>query len=96
MENEGDTVRALKALSLKTEGKNGWAFEVPSDLAAPGVLMKSIVGFEIAVTTMSAKLKLSQNKSSTDFEAVISGLATRKDEQSAGVLEWMRRLAKLS
>lgn len=95
LDSEEGTVQALRKLTDRTEGKGGWEFEIPADLAAPGVLMKSIIGFEIPVSTMSAKLKLSQNKSSTDFHGVLRGLETqRTDEQSKRVLEWMSRFVK--
>lgn len=93
LESEEDTVRALQALTAKTEGKEGWRFAIPEDLAQPGVLMKSIIGFELRVERREAKLKLSQNKSSTDFDGVLQGLSTRKDEQSQQVRSWMQRYA---
>jgi transcriptional regulator len=93
LESEEATLGALRKLSAKTEGQDGWKFEVPHDLAAPGVLMKSIVGFELAVSRREAKLKLSQNKGSTDFQGVLRGLSARSDEQSLGVLAWMQRFA---
>jgi len=91
---EADTIRALEVLSLKMEGKDGWEFSIPEDLARPGVLMKSIIAFEIPVTTMSAKLKLSQNRSPADFAGVLRGLSQRQDEQSKEVFHWMQRLPK--
>lgn len=91
LDTEEGTVQALKKLSAKTEGKDGWKFEIPEDLAAPGVLLKSIIGFELLASRREAKLKLSQNKSSTDFDGVLQGLATRKDEQSQAVAAWMQR-----
>lgn len=95
LDSEEGTLQALRSLTDKTEGSGGWKFEIPADLAAPGVMMKSIIGFEIPVSTMSAKLKLSQNKSSTDFAGVLHGLATqRSDEQSKRVGAWMSRLVK--
>lgn len=87
------TEGALRALSARMEGESGWEFSVPEDLAPPGVLEKAIVAFEISVRSRVAKLKLSQNKSSTDFRGVMAGLATREDAQSRGVLAWMQRLA---
>ncbi|MGZ3659227.1 MAG: FMN-binding negative transcriptional regulator [Bdellovibrionota bacterium] len=94
LEREEDTVGALKALSAQMEGEAGWKFEIPSDLAAPNALMKSIVGFEIPVSARAGKFKLSQNKSSTDIAGTMAGLATRKDDHSRAVLGWMRRLTK--
>lgn len=94
LESEEGTLQTLKALSSKTEGPDGWKFEIPEDLAAPGVLLKSIVGFELKVERREAKLKLSQNKSARDFDGVLQGLATRKDEQSQAVASWMKRRSK--
>lgn len=91
LENEPDTISALKMLSAKMN--DGWQFAIPEDLAQPGALMKSIIGFEIPVSNKSAKLKLSQNRSSSDFQGVLRGLATRKDEKSGAILRWMQRLA---
>ncbi len=94
IESEERTVEILLALSRKTEGPQGWKFEIPPDLAAPGVLLKSIVAFEMKVKSRAAKLKLSQNKSSTDFQGVMQGLSGREDYQSRAVWGWMQRLAK--
>jgi transcriptional regulator len=95
LEAEADTTRALRVLSERMERKDGWKFEIPQDLAEPGVLMKSIVGFEIRVDSKSAKLKLSQNKQPLDFDGVLRGLkAERSDEQSQRVAQWMERVAK--
>lgn len=94
LESEEGTLQTLKSLSGKTEGADGWKFEIPEDLAAPGVLLKSIIGFEMRVERREAKLKLSQNKSSRDFDGVLQGLGTRKDEQSHLVRDWMKRRSK--
>jgi transcriptional regulator len=94
LELEKDSVVALELLSTRMEGQTGWKFEIPEDLAKPGVLMKSIIGFEVEVQARVGKFKLSQNKSSTDFDRVIAGLGTRADPQSRGVLAWMQRFAE--
>lgn len=84
----------LELLSNRLEAKDGWAFKIPDDLAVPGRLIKSIIGFEIPVASRSGKFKLSQNKTVSDYEGVLAGLASRQDESSRGVLDWMKRLAK--
>lgn len=89
LESEEGTVRALRALSARVDP--AWSFAIPDDLAEPGALLKAIVGFEIDVTARHGKLKLSQNRSSSDAEGVMRGLGARQDEQSRGVLGWMRR-----
>jgi transcriptional regulator len=93
LEQERDSVAALELLSARMEGKAGWQFEIPADLSKPGVLMKSIIGFEVEVQARVGKFKLSQNKSSTDFDRVMAGLDGRADPQSRGVLAWMQRFA---
>ena len=97
LEAEKDSVAALELLSTRMEGETGWKFGIPADLAASGVLMKSIIGFEVLVEARVGKFKLSQNKSSTDYGRVMKGLAERDCQQSRGVLAWMQRFAgKLS
>lgn len=94
LENEEDTLRALRVLSEHMEGPQGWKFYMPEDLAEPGILLKAIVGFEIPVSLKRGNLKFSQNKSPVDVQGVLDGLASRGDEQSQQVKEWMIRLAK--
>lgn len=94
LSGEEDTLHVLRQVSARLEGEKGWRFQVPDDLAKPGLLSKHIVAFEIRVSSKAGKFKLSQNRSSADHEGVMAGLATRKDEQSLGVLRWMQRLAK--
>jgi transcriptional regulator len=91
LDDEGETLRALKALTAKMEPADGWKFEIPEDLAGQGALMRAIIGFELRVHTRVGKFKLSQSRSSTDFSGVMRGLATRKDEGSHGIRYWMGR-----
>ncbi len=67
-----------------------WRFTLPDDLKNENDLTHAIVGFEIEVTSLQAKFKLSQNRSTADREGVLRGLETRTDEMSRMVLEMMR------
>jgi transcriptional regulator len=52
--------------------------------------LRGIVGFELAVTSLVGKWKLSQNRSEADRSGVRAGLSARGDAGSAGVAEAMR------
>jgi transcriptional regulator len=88
LSGEAATVGALRALAAHVDPD--WEFAIPEDLAGDA-LTKAIVAFEIPVASRQGKLKLSQNRSSSDVAGVIAGLGTRQDEQSRGVLAWMQR-----
>lgn len=55
-------------------------------------LVRAIVGFEIEVTRLEGKFKLSQNRAPRDRAGVMEGLARRTDEGSRRVLELMQAL----
>ena len=92
-----DAPRMLKILAAvvnRFEGahsppENRWKFWLPEDLAKPEDLLASIVGFEIEVTAIEAKFKLSQNRSGEDRRRVIAGLKARGDDESLGIARWM-------
>jgi transcriptional regulator len=64
----------------------------PSDAPAAFIqgLLRAIVGFEIRVTRLEGKLKLSQNRSRADREGVIAELRARGEEASAALAEAMQ------
>lgn len=53
--------------------------------------LKAIVGIEIAVTTVEAKAKLSQNRSEADQSGVVAGLAADGADPAAGPQDTTRR-----
>jgi transcriptional regulator len=57
-------------------------------------LSKAIIGFEIAMTRVEPKFKLSQNREAADFEGALQGLTTRKDDMSRAILELMMKWKK--
>lgn len=56
--------------------------------------LKGIVGFEIAITSIEGKYKLSQNRSAPDREGVIAGLAGEGDPASLATRALMCPAAK--
>jgi transcriptional regulator len=52
-------------------------------------MMDGIVGFEIAVTKIDAAVKLSQNRSSEDYQTIVEKLRERGDHGSAEVADEM-------
>jgi transcriptional regulator len=54
-------------------------------------MLKHIVGFEIAVTRVEAKYKISQNRSKADQAAVIEALAKSSDSAAVGTAALMQK-----
>ena len=53
-------------------------------------LLKAIVGFEIAITRLEGKWKMSQNRSAADIDGVVHGLGSSgsaRDREVAGIVE---------
>ena len=65
--------KIVKELAAQYEGDSDSAWN-PRGLAAHVSKLSAIVGFEIAITRIEAKLKLSQNRSVQDQENVIAKL----------------------
>ena len=62
-----------------------WDFWLPDDLSDPKDLTSAILGFEVSISEMTAKFKLSQNRSSADRKGVIAGLRSRTDDNSKAI-----------
>ena len=56
------------------------------------MLLSAISGFEVELSALQGKLKLSQNKTPDDIAGAISGLEKRGDPASLGVANAMKRL----
>lgn len=77
----------LKKLT-ETAEKNSlepWDFWLPEDLNDPTDLTTAIVGFEVTISEITAKFKLSQNRSSADKKGIIAGLGSRTDDNSRAI-----------
>lgn len=75
---------------FETAYKSNWKYELPEKFEDS--LIKAIIGFEISVTKVEAKFKLSQNREPVDYEGVIKGLSARKDEMSQALLRYMKEV----
>lgn len=90
-----ETFGEIEAILQKTVGeferqeKEPWRYELPEEFRRR--MVQAIVGFEIEVTQLEGKFKLSQNRTDRDRAGVLDGLATRRDEMSLKVLEMMRQ-----
>ncbi len=56
-------------------------------------MLKGIVGFEIEVTDLQAKYKLSQNRTVTEKEKIINELSQSMDSNATGIAKEMKRTA---
>jgi transcriptional regulator len=86
-------VQVLHAMTERFESTEPkpWRMALPEDLQNPGDLTSAIVAFELNIESISAKFKLSQNRSEADRSGVRARLETRKDEMSGKVREMMSR-----
>ena len=66
--------------------ENPWPFQLSDDYLKK--MMRGIVGFEIEITRLEGKFKLSQNRSETERENVIAALQESPD--TLAVAEFMR------
>ena len=77
----GDIVRRLTARHDST-----WSVDDAPPAFVAGQL-RAIVGVELAISRVEAKLKLSQNRPAADIDGVVTGLRNRGDEASAAAVE---------
>ena len=67
-----------------------WSVDDPPERFVRGQL-RAIVGLELLITRVEAKLKLSQNRADEDIEGVVAGLHRRGDHRSADAVLAARR-----
>lgn len=84
------SIVAETVLQYESGRDRPWAMSLPEDYV--GNMLRGIVGFEIAITRIEGKLKLSQNRSIADVEGVIAGLANEADPMGHELSGWMRRV----
>jgi transcriptional regulator len=90
--DDADWVEALvRRLTAKHEadGDPPWTVDDAPEKFIAGQL-RAIVGVELLITRVEAKLKLSQNRPPADIDGVISGLAARGDLASAAAVRRAR------
>jgi transcriptional regulator len=90
--DDGDWLQAmLRRLSVRHANRNPvpWRIqELPDNYLAN--MVKGIVGFDIAVTRLEGKYKLSQNRPSADRPRVITALEAQGDAEAKAVARLMR------
>lgn len=90
---EGEPVRQIVVDTVK-QYESGrakpWEMPLPEEFVTK--LLGGVVGFEIAITRIEGKLKLSQNRPKQDVEGVIEAL--REDPANGELVEWMQRATR--
>jgi transcriptional regulator len=81
----------LRRLSERHEAREAAPWRM-QDQPAPFLdgMLGGIVGFEIAVSRLEGKFKLSQNRPATDRPRIVAALEARADDDSHGVARLMR------
>lgn len=90
-----DTADGKRAIVDALSARHESTLEHPwtSDKMRPDLLDKmlgAIVGFQITVTGVDAKFKLSQNRGAADRAGVVQALEANGDASSLALAEWMR------
>ncbi|QBZ98156.1 FMN-binding negative transcriptional regulator [Flavobacterium sangjuense] len=89
-----ESIEALKRLVNKYEAKSEKPVRV-EDLSKKTMLQaRGIVSFEIEITAIEAKKKLSQNRDDKNYQTIISKLENSNDNQAIAVAEEMRKNRK--
>jgi transcriptional regulator len=94
IEDEARVRVLLRALVDQHEGgfEEPWAMDLPEDYLRRQML--AIVAFEIPITRLEGKLKLSQNRSAEDQRRVVEALAASEDANAQAVGALMRERLK--
>ena len=89
IEDRDTLYRMLEALVDTHEAgfAQPWRMELPDDYLDK--MMRAVVGFEIEITRLEGKLKLSQNRSEHDQRRVVEMLGTSADPLSVDVAAMM-------
>jgi len=86
---DGEELYKLLKTLIQTHEANfekPWPFQLPDDYLQK--MMRGIVGFEIEITRLEGKFKLSQNRTETERENVIAAL--QESTNTAALAELMR------
>ena len=90
-----ETIEALKRLVNKYEAKSEKPVRV-EDLSKKTMLQaRGVVSFEIEITAIEAKKKLSQNRDDKNYRNIISKLENSNENQAIEVAEEMKKNRKL-
>jgi len=79
-------------IRFEASSENPWTFsgnpDLPPDFSQR--LLEAIVGFEIEMTHVEAKFKLSQNRNPDDYRGAHKGLGAQTDEMSQAIFKLMK------
>ena len=90
-----ETIEALKRLVNKYEAKSEKPVRI-EDLSQKTMLQaRGIVSFEIEITAIEAKKKLSQNRDDKNYKNIITELEKTNDNQAIAVAEEMKQNRKI-
>jgi len=93
VQEPADVERMLRELVEREESfsPEPWRMDLPADYQAK--MVSAIVAFEIAITRMDGKFKLSQNRPATDRPRVVDALEKIGSDDARAVAALMRRNA---
>ena len=89
---DGEELYKLLKILIKThesQFKNPWPFQLPDDYLQK--MMRGIVGFEIEITRLEGKFKLSQNRTEAERENVITALQESRDTLAVAELMTIKK-----
>lgn len=89
--NYDETVASLKNLVDKYESKSENPVRVEELSEKTMRQARGIVAFEIEITSIQAKKKLSQNRDQKNYENIISELEKQNDSQSVSIASEMKK-----
>lgn len=92
LHERADLILALDRLQKAMVSAPSWADHAPPDLAAEGVLEKSIVGLKIEIEDIQVKNKMSQNKNEENRLRVIQHLENSGRADDLATANYMRKL----
>jgi len=87
---DGEELYKLLKMLIETheaQFEKPWPFQLPDDYLQK--MMRGIVGFEIEITRLEGKFKMSQNRTESERETVIAALQESKD--TLAIAELMTR-----
>jgi transcriptional regulator len=85
-----DSILKRSVQVFESKETKPWVYSLPNEFKDG--LVRGIIGFEIPVSRLEGKFKLSQNREAEDYQGVLEGLKNRPDEMSKKVLEIMLSL----
>ncbi len=94
IQNEDELIAALKNLVDKYEAGRQNPTRVENLSRKTMLMARGIVGFEIEITEIQGKKKLSQNRDGKNFGSVVSHLESSGNPNDAAVAAEMRKLNK--